>query len=251
MNNQQAGLPDSVLLAYLEGEVDAVTGGQIEADAASMARVRWLLQQQQATIRPIQRPTTLDGLTLGAYHLDLLPPAAANAVAKQLTQEPGWRAERRLLQRYLDDLAGELPPLAAPAPAVPSPLQQLAAQVRTIIATLTPAPAPAFALLGDADEQHIYTAGDLQIMLQVQDDETLPHCKAIYGLISGIAGDAWQVILTAKAQPGAARPAAITTAVTAFGNFLLEQVAAGNYELQLQTLAPAPPTTIVIPDLHL
>lgn len=249
MNNQQAGLPDSVLLAYLEGEVDAATEGQIEADAANMARVRWLLKQQQATMRPIQRPTTLDGLTLGAYHLDLLPPAAANVVADQLAQEPGWRVERRLLQRYLDDLADELPPLAAPV--VPSPLQQLAAQVRTIIATLAPAPAPVFALLGDADEQQIYTAGDLQIMLQVQDDETLPHCKAIYGLISGLEDDRWQVILTAKAQPGALRPAAVTTAVTTFGNFLLEQVAAGNYELQLQTLAPAPPTTIVIPDLHL
>jgi hypothetical protein len=251
MNNQQAGLPDAVLLAYIEGAVDAATERQIEADAANMARVRWLLQQQQATMHPIQRPLTLDGLTLGAYHLDLLPSAAANVVADQLAQEPGWRAERRLLQRYLDDLAGELPPLAVPGPTAPSPLQQLAAQVRTIIATLTPAPAPTFALLGDTDEQQIYTVGDLQIMLQVQDDETLPHCKAIYGLISGIADDRWQVSLTAKAQPGALRPASVTTAVTAFGNFLLEQVAAGDYELQLQTLDPAAPTTVVIPDLHL
>ncbi|MFZ4664246.1 MAG: hypothetical protein ACOYNY_45035 [Caldilineaceae bacterium] len=243
MDKQQPCFSDTELLTYLAGAAAESAVQQIEADGASVDRARWLQKRQQQQL--LRQPADgLDGLTLGAYHLNLLPDADAATVQARLARTPRRRAELRLLQGYLDALATELPPQPAVQPA-PSPLQQLATQVERIIATLTPRPAPTFALLGDAAEEHLYTAGDVQIMLRVQEDESQPNSMALYGLVSGLADEPLQVTLRSKAQPMATH----TTTITTFSNFFIEQVAAGDYELQLQTFSASQPIIIYIPGL--
>ena len=98
--------------------------------------------------------------------------------------------------------------------------------------------APAFAgLRGEAGETFIFQAGNIQIVIEVQEDLEQPGLKVLMGLATGV--DSNEFIFQAS-QEGKI----ITTAsVDEIGNFVLSHIAPGNYELTLVD----PDTEIRIP----
>jgi hypothetical protein len=88
--------------------------------------------------------------------------------------------------------------------------------------TLSPALA---GLRGEADSPLIYEAGDAQVILEVQNDEEQAGRRTIIGLVMGWVNQEVQVHLWRDEQQVA------TVALDTFGNFSIDDLAPGAYEL--------------------
>jgi hypothetical protein len=115
-------------------------------------------------------------------------------------------------------------------------VDQVTERVRVLVARLVsggplgqPAPAPAFApVRGGAQEPLIYEAGDIQMMIDIQQDVKRPDHRTILGLTIGL--EAPQRV---EAHLWAAEQCIATVPVDDLGNFVLSDVICGSYELML------------------
>lgn len=243
-------LESGVLLAYLDGALDAATQAALERALAASPALRQALAalaQMQATLDERLEPGALPSAqTLGEYALGLLPPADAAAVAQQLAAHPHAARQAAALAAYLNDL--DLPPAPEDAPeeAPAGWPARLAGQMTTLVAQwvegLTGGPALGLAgVRGDSGARLVYQAGAVQLMLEVQPNLEQPDRRDLLGLVTGADAPAhFTVDLVQAQQPVATAP------VDRLGNFVLSAVGPGDYGLVLHSAVQE----IVVPFLR-
>ena len=232
MKSKSNEFTDQILWSYLDGEADAALVAQIEGDSEALARADELIRARQKRIQPLRAPDTISSIELGAYHLGVLPasPKRARAIEQELKQHPGRVAELGVLDSYLAEMADELP-LAAVPESTPTWWERVGAGIRVVMGNLV-APGerqPAFGLLGDEYGQKIYEAGEVEVLIQVEEDEEVPNRKALLGLVMGIEPEGLVAHLWQANPPGEVA----VVEVDEFGNFIMPSLKPATYELIL------------------
>lgn len=189
-------------------------------------RANDLSSLQQAVASSLFRVDCPSSLELGEYQLGLLPPERSIAIARHASLCPHCTQEIEALVTFM----AQPEPLAQVAPS-----RTASARLRVLVAQLVsgmasagapPSLAPAFAgLRGDDDGPLTFEAGEAQVIIEVQDDELHTGRKAMMGLLLGLENEAVTVHLWRDQRPVA------STAVDALGNFIVDNLAPGQYEL--------------------
>jgi hypothetical protein len=217
------GPEDERLLAYLEGESDDETQAHIQACAGCSQRAQDLARLQVDMTARLYRYDCPPASDLGEFHLNLLSGEQSAAIQQHLHSCPHCRREVAALQTFLAELAPEIEVGALD-------------RVRVWLADLISgpglsAPAPlALGLRGEAEQESwVYQAGEVEVVIEVQDDPEHPGRKALLGLVTGL-----------KAGTGPAQVALIQAGdvleqvhVDRLGNFAFEELVPGNYDLDL------------------
>jgi hypothetical protein len=176
----------------------------------------------------LYRITCPDSLELGDYYLGLLPKNKATEIRQHLDECPHCTRELNLLESYLKDLASELD-------------YSLEERVMIWIARLIPQPSgelsPALGLRGERGKTLHYQAGDAQLTLEAQDG--LYGRKTLFGLLLGVDPAGFQAHLWQAGEKLA------QVEVDELGNFVLESIQPGTYEL----IISGPKTEIYIQDV--
>jgi hypothetical protein len=224
-------LDDRALLAYLDGEADRQVVAHLERCPHCRERATRLARLQSRLTSELYRLACPSTVELGEYHLGVLPPEQAEAVAQHVAECPHCSRELAQLEGYLAELAPALEP---------GPLERAGEQIRVLIARLLdrnsgrgpfgqPAVAPAYAgLRGDEEEPLIYQAEDVQVVIQIQQDVERPERKTILGLVVGL-GENQEL----EAHLWQAGQRITVAAVDELGNFVMSDVVSGSYELIL------------------
>ncbi len=185
--------PDETqLLAYLDGDEAQEVAMHLERCPHCQARARQLASFQSRLAGRLYRAACPTSLDLGEYHLGMLSVDRAAAVARHVAVCPLCSQELAQLQGYLADLKPELDL---------SPVERAREGARVLVARLTgglaggfglqPALAPAYAgLRGDDEAPTIYTAEDVQVVIEVQADADRADRRAVLGLVTGLADPA-------------------------------------------------------------
>jgi len=229
-------LSDAALLAWLDG--DATAAEHMARCQHCQARARDLRQQETALRKIAHRMTCPPAHTLAEYALGLLPNAQHNELSQHLAHCPHCRQELALQQQFMAATAPATAPAPTPAPASAPTLGQ---QVKIIVAQLlqdardawqntgTGSLQPALAAMrGQVDGPQIYTAGDYQLSLELIPDPENQGRRALIGLLLGDnAPETFEIQLWQQ-------DALIThTRIDPHGNFSINKLPPGNYELKL------------------
>lgn len=219
-------LDDKELLAYLDDTGGLEVVEHLERCPHCHERARRLAQFQDRLTAQLYRAECPSPIELGEHHLGMLPGEQAEAIGRHLVECPHCRREVDQLRTYLADLEPSLQP---------SPLEQIKEHVRVLVAHLVDeakrlAPgmltlAPAHAGLRGEEEACVYTAGDIQIAIEVQDDAERPGRKTLLGLVIGAEPVGMQVHLWQDERR------IVTVPVDELGNFVIPDLAPGVYEL--------------------
>ncbi|MBX3010814.1 MAG: hypothetical protein KF832_04870 [Caldilineaceae bacterium] len=257
MNKEYHSLADFAaweLEAYADGEslphVAAFFAQQPTAWRQWLQEQRWT-STLRSTLYRFDCPTPA---TLLAYHQHALAATEQQPLVDHLRLCPLCTQELAQLQRFL-------PEAAAPATTVQpdwrqllgQPLQALAERMELVVARLMPPTAPALAgaalrsaamptLPQNTPTTLLFEAGDTAISLMIQPEST--QTLRLAGQLLTLAPTN-QGIATLSAAPPA--DAVIQTAIDAMGNFVVETLAPGTYQLALILPAQA----IVVPNLQL
>jgi anti-sigma factor RsiW len=219
-------LGESELLAYLDGEADRRVTEHLEGCPYCRERAERLARLQYHLTGRLYRSSCPPPIEIGEYHLGLLPPDRASAVAQHLLDCPHCRRERAQLADFMESLAPDLE--FSPAE-----------RVKVLVARLVGGPAEAGApqppvlvpvpvgLRGEEGGPFLYQAGDVQIAIEIQEDADRPEHRALLGLVTGIDAGGSQVSLWQ------ADKLVRTVEVDEAGNFYVAGLAGGSYELFL------------------
>lgn len=161
---------------------------------------------------------------LGEFHLQMLPPQKAVAIAQHLPACPHCTQELTQLQQYLNELAPEI------SYSFREQVQIWVAQRLPSFSSPAPGGAPTLAFRGQTDEPLMYEAGEYQLNIEIQEDPTKPGHKTILGLLIGADELSFQVQLW---QDGRHLQ---TAAIDELGNFSFTAVFPGAYDLILNRL---------------
>lgn len=233
-------LSDLTLLTYLDGQASPQVAEHLRRCEHCRERAQRLAHLEGRLTAWLYRLTCPSALDLGEYHLGLLSSEQARAVREHLRECPHCSREVAQLESYLSALAPSLEP---------NPLGQALDRVQVWVARLiggsaprAPALAPAMAgLRGQEQAPLTYQAGDLQVLIEIQQDPDQPAHNVILGLIVGL-GESQR--LEAGLWHGGQR--VMTVPVDELGNFVLPRVPPAIYELILS----GPTTEIHIQELH-
>ncbi|MBV7335313.1 hypothetical protein KFU94_45150 [Chloroflexi bacterium TSY] len=233
------------LLAYLDNDVAPEVIERIEMSPQCLEEVRKLARLHNRITQRLYRVLCPSAQELSEYHLGLTPNDQSKTIKQHLQECVHCASELETLQEYLDDLQAEFFPK-------PKPLgKQILNNGRVIVAELmdrlsSPEPLPAFALLGDDDEDGgplIYQAGDIQVSIQVEEDEELPNHFALIGSIIGIEPDGLVVRIWSNEEPEEVTRVDVDVVDT----FEIPRLKAAVYELVLEKTE----TKIHISDLRI
>lgn len=226
MSNER-GIPqpsDAELLAYLDGELPPQRAREIEQSAENRRRLAELARHERRLSAHLYRGACPDAHLLGEYHLELLPEAEAEPIAAHLAICPHCAQEVQQLQAYLEDVASDLE-------------YRVLERLKVLVARLAPGfdagtslspAAPALAgVRGGEDGPLVYTADDVQVSLEVQDDAAAANRRAILGLVLGVDAEGWGVYLWRDEEEVAG------AAVDELGNFMLGDLEPDTYRLLL------------------
>ncbi len=234
-------LDDRTLLVYIDDQASADIATHIERCSHCRERAHRLARLQGRITVQLYRIDCPSPFELGEYHLGLLPAAQMEAIGHHLDKCLHCRREVTQLEGYLADLEPTLEP---------GPLEQTVERIRVLVARLVSgrplgqaALSPAFASVrGGEQEPLIYEAGEVQVMIEIQEDADRPDHRMILGLVIGL--DTPQEL---EAHLWAAGQRLATVPVDELGNFVLSNVICGSYELILSR----PETDIHIQDLEI
>jgi hypothetical protein len=216
-------LSDSQLLTYLDGEAGPEIQGHLARCAACQQRADRLGQLQESLRSRLFRQLCPESSELGELQLGLLPQGRVQAVEEHLTACPHCTRELAALSGYLAELAPTLER---------SLVEQVVEKVKVLVARLVQggqtgmafAPVAAGIRGGDSGPL-IYEAGDVQIVLDLQDDSGGPDQRTLLGLLTGMAPDDVRAHLYREGQ------LVTTTEVDDLGNFVLSDLDPASYEL--------------------
>ena len=161
---------------------------------------------------------------LGEFHLQMLPPQKAVAIAQHLPACPHCAQELTQLQHYLNELAPEI------SYSFREQVKIWIAQRLPSFSSPGPGGAPTLAFRGQTDEPLMYEAGEYQLNIEIQDDPAKPGHKTILGLLIGADELSFQVQLWQNGRH------LQTTAIDELGNFSFTAVFPGIYDLILNRL---------------
>lgn len=217
-------LDDTQIMSYIEGEADdAVVAHIRECPYCSERANRWTLLQKSLK-KQLYRVTCPTPMELGDYHLGLLPAPQALVVAQHVRECPLCRREVAELEEFL---------------AEPTPQPGFFGSVKALIASLVSGPgvdpdqpdltsAPGFGgLRGEGEEPFIYQAGQIRIVIEVQDDVEQMGLKTLLGLVTGLETNDFTI------QMSQGDNVIATTSVDEIGNFIISHLAPGHYKLIL------------------
>jgi anti-sigma factor RsiW len=221
-------LGESELLAYLDGEADRRVTEHLEGCPHCRERAERLARLQDHLTGQLYRSSCPPPIEVGEYHLGILPPDRASAVAQHLAECPHCRRERVQLADFMGALAPDLE--FSPAERINVLIARLIRGPAGAGISLAPAwiPVPA-GLRGEEGGPFLYQAGDVQIAIEIQDDADRPEHKALLGLVTGIDAGGSQVSLW-QADKLVRR-----VGVDEVGNFYVAGLAGGSYELFLNS----------------
>jgi len=160
--------------------------------------------------------------------MSLLPAARSAAVQQHAASCPHCAQELAQLDAFLSTADPYLHP---------APWQMIKRNVQVIVARLTngpqpgslfgqPAWAPGLAgLRGEERSPLTYEAGDVQIVLEVQDEEPQPGRRSLIGLVLGWETEETVVRLWRDEH------LVSTVPLDMFGNFAIDDLAPGQYEM--------------------
>jgi hypothetical protein len=164
---------------------------------------------------------------LGEYHLGVLLRDQMTSVAQHLVECPHCSREIAQLRDYMAQ--------PIPTPEL-NPLESIKVRVARLVSGgqrigLEGASdlAPGFAgLRGEEQGLYLYQANDVQIAVEIQDDARQRGHKALLGLVTGmdtheLSAHLWQI-----------KRRVATTLVDDLGNFVIPNLAPGNYMLILR-----------------
>jgi hypothetical protein len=234
-------LDDRTLLIYIDGQATPDIIAHIERCSHCRERARRLAGLEDRLTTQLYRIDCPSPSDLGEFHLGMLPAAQAEAVRRHLGECPHCWREIAQLESYLTDLAPTLEP---------GPLEHVVERVRVWVARLVgrgplgqPALSPAFASVrGGEQEPLIYEAGEVQVIIEIQEDVDQPDYRTILGLVIGLTPSQ-----ELKAHLWTAEQRLATVPVDELGNFILPNVRCGRYELMLS----GPEIDIHIQDLEI
>lgn len=224
-------LDDVELLMALDGGTDAEVKMHVLQCPQCQPRAAELATAQRLATRHLFRAACPPSLELAEYQHKLLPAARSAAIQQHLALCPYCAQELAQLATFLD----------RPDPYLhPAPWTSLQRRVSVLVARLTGAPqqiaglfgapplTPALAgLRGAAEAALTYEAGDLEIILEIQENGGRPGHKTLAGLVMGIDGAGMTAHLWRAEQPVA------STGVDTLGNFIFHDLETGRYELIL------------------
>jgi hypothetical protein len=212
-----AGVTDSELLSYLEGEAGNDLAERIEKSEELLQRVQQLERETAWLTANLYRHTCPDTDELGDLHLNLLPEAKARAIERHLAHCP--YCSRELVQ-YRDFLGDP--------PAQPGLTKRIITLLAEFLDSTSPsenALAPAYGLRGKRDRLSVFRADGLQISLEAQDDVEKPGHQAIVGVITGSAATPLSIDLWREGEY------LYTARADRTGGFTLPALLPGVYEL--------------------
>ena len=217
-------LDDTQIMSYVEGEADdAVLAHMRECAYCSERANRWTLLQNGLR-KQLYRVTCPTPMEIGDYHLRLLPAPQALVVAQHVRECPLCRREVAELEDFL---------------AEPTPQPGFLGSIKTLIASLVSGPGmdqdlpdltsvPAFGgLRGEGEEPFIYQAGQIRIVIEVQDDVEQLGLKTLLGLVTGLETNEFTI------QVSQGDNVIATTSVDEIGNFIISHLSPGHYQLIL------------------
>ncbi len=168
-----------------------------------------------------------DATTLGEYYLGQSDRSQRQAIEAHLALCPHCTAEMAQLATFMTDVAADVD-------------YSLTDRVKLVIGQVIAGAGgtagsglqPAFAVRGEEQPPILVDAGEAQIMLEIETDDTRSSLRAVVGLIMGAESDA----LTAAIWPvaGDATEPLVAAVVDEAGNFLLAGLSPGAYDLVLQ-----------------
>ncbi len=221
-------LDDAELLMALDGEADPEVAMHVSQCPHCQQRAALLASVQQAAIARLYRVACPSSLELGEHHMSLLPAARSAAVQQHAASCPHCAQELAQLDAFLSTADPYLHP---------APWQMIKRNVQVIVARLTsgpqpgslfgqPAWAPGLAgLRGEERSPLTYEAGDVQIVLEVQDEEPQPGRRSLIGLVLGWETEETVVRLWRDEH------LVSTVPLDMFGNFAIDDLAPGQYEM--------------------
>lgn len=221
-------LDDVELLMALDDEADLEVAMHVSNCPQCQQRSAELASLQQVAAARLFRATCPSSLELGEYHLGMLPPTRSASVQQHVAACPHCAQELTQLDSFLNIADPHLHP---------APWEVIKRHVKVVVARLAsgpqrnnlfgqPAFAPALAgLRGEQSGPLTYEAGDVQIILDIQDDEQQAGRKAIIGLILG--WDTEEVVVRLWSDERLVS----TVTVDMFGNFAIDGLMPGAYEM--------------------
>jgi hypothetical protein len=213
-------LSDGQLLAYLDGEVGSNVAAHLTLCPSCRGRAGQLARLLGRMTLSLYRFDCPEPAELGEYHLGLVPTARAVELAEHLVHCPHCRTETAQLQDFLVDTARDL------EPSIVERVRILVARLLTGGSTAGPTLTPALAgFRGGYDAPLVFEAGDIQITLTAEPSEKAPDRHTLFGLVIGLESPEAQVQLWQAGR------LADETTIDAAGNFVLDEMATGRYEL--------------------
>ena len=219
-------LDDKQLLTYLDDpEANRETALHLEQCSYCREKAEALdLLQKRMTSR-LYRVTCPSPIELGEFHLRMLPASQMLIIRQHLRECPHCAREISRLEEFMIE---------------PDPQPGLIKSARVLIARLIKTPgmdqdsedflgAPAFAgLRGEGeDEPFIYQAGNVRVVIEVQEDLEEMGLKTLLGLVTGLETNEFTIQVVHGDQVIA------TTSVDEIGNFIIPHLSPGHYKLIL------------------
>lgn len=213
-------LEDIQIVSFIEGEADDTVVAHIrECPFCSEKAHSWTLLQNNLKKR-LYRVSCPTPMELGDYHLGLLPAPQALIVAQHVRECPFCWREVAELEDFLTQ--------QTPQPGFLGSVKALVASLVSPGVEEDVASAPAFGgLRGDGEEPFIYQAGQIRIVIEVQDDVEQMGLKTLLGLVTGLETNDFRI------QVSQGDNVIATTSVDEIGNFIISHLSPGHYQLIL------------------
>lgn len=219
------GLEDWQIVSYIDGEADDTVIAHIEQCSFCRQKAdQWGVVQKNMR-RRLYRHSCPSPMELGEYHLELLPPPQKMVVTQHLRECPVCRREVAQLEKFMQE---------------PTPQPDIIQSVRVLVAklisgkgviqdqtglSLSPVSVD---LRGDEDEPFIYQAGNVKIVIDVQDDVEQIGNKVLLGLVTGLESKEFIVQVSKEGETIA------TASVDEIGNFIISHLIPDNYQVILK-----------------
>ncbi len=219
-------LDNKTLLIFIDDKADHHVAAHLEQCPHCREKAHRLTRLNDYLSAQLYRLTCPPPITLGEYHLGVLLRDQMASIARHLVECPHCSREIAQLRDYMAK------PIPTPEP---TPLKSIKILVAQLVygggggvwagsSGLSPGYA---GLRGEEQGLYLYQANDVQIAVEVQDDAGQQGHKALLGLVTGmdtheLSAHLWQI-----------KQRVATTLVDDLGNFVIPNLAPGNYKLIL------------------
>ena len=215
-------LDERSLLLHLDGDAEPEIAAHLETCPHCRNRMLRLEEFQNSLRGRLHRIDCPPPLTLGEYQRGLLDPDARRHVATHVTGCPKCKAELARLAEFLETTADPQQQ--------PGLLERVQVQIARLLGgsgqgNLATAPA---GIRGGQDEVWVFEAGDAQVTLRGSSSGRRGDDFKVVGLVTGIKAEGWEVHLWQDGKP------IISRSVDTLGNFNLDHIESGEYDLILE-----------------